>query len=706
MIRDNSLPASWRSMTSHLSVRLGGGFAVVCAFLLLVSGAGLYGIHRLSTTLDYVMGPAWETSNSALTAIAQVEAQLLATQNILRGHEIDESKALIDKADKQVSDSLTVLQRTGMLPQESLQELAKSYSAYDEKLAAVLLDNDSYETAKTRFDQHVDQYVKLGASINDIGDAQVDQLMNAPDRSISWNNGLSRRWMAADGAMETSIGLLQQLYEVARLRSGLDSDAALAGLKASLDFHKEASAEILESGVFDVPLSEADRAQFDANINTYSDAIVALNDKHEKLLEEYLQAWKQRSVSRESYEHTALNLSTYLTNLKTDVDKSLNSLDKVVSTSKQTALYGILICTLLSLALAVCFAYLLTQLIVKPLRDTSAVLRDIAEGEGDLTRRLPASSTAEIAELSDWFNMFMGKLQDLVRAIADRADTVALSATDLESNAVSLENDSKTAQGEYQTAARSSNQMLDQICSASRTTASMSEDISAVSTAVLQMTQTISEIARSSDTVARNTNKTSLLAKDSSRDVHELGVAAEEIGKVTEVIEDIAEQTNLLALNATIEAARAGDAGKGFAVVATEVKELARQTADATVDIRTRIERIQQTTNDTINSISEIANMITSVSQVTCSIASAVEEQNVTSMHISEKVSETAKSAAILAETTHQTLFDCEQVSSAISAVDEVTRKTATKTESVAQVGRSLTSLATELREYVSRFRV
>jgi methyl-accepting chemotaxis protein len=125
-----------------------------------------------------------------------------------------------------------------------------------------------------------------------------------------------------------------------------------------------------------------------------------------------------------------------------------------------------------------------------------------------------------------------------------------------------------------------------------------------------------------------------------TRQMNQLGDAAQQTGRVTEAITEISAQTNLLALNATIEAARAGAAGKGFAVVATEIKALAQQTSAATDDIRNRIDGVQSSAAASIREIEKVSQVIDEVSQIVTTIATAIEEQAVVTKDIARNIAE------------------------------------------------------------------
>jgi len=339
------------------------------------------------------------------------------------------------------------------------------------------------------------------------------------------------------------------------------------------------------------------------------------------------------------------------------------------------------------------------------LRHTVEMLREICEGEGDLTRRLAINSRDEIAELAQWFNVFAGKLQQTIGQIAGGTQTLFGSATALSGTATQLANGAEQTTSQSAQVAAAAEQMSTNMSGMADATEQMSSNVRVVASAVEELTASISEVAKSAEQAARVAEDASRLAADSNVRISELGGAADEIGKVIEVIEDIAEQTNLLALNATIEAARAGEAGKGFAVVATEVKELARQTAGATEDIRRRIEGIQGSTGLAVKSIGDIGAVIAQVNQLSRTIATAVDEQSSTTKEIARNVSQSSTVAQTVARGVAESAAASQEITRNIVGVDQAAKQTAQGASQTQAAGDDLSRLAEQLQSLVGQFK-
>ncbi|WP_288437044.1 methyl-accepting chemotaxis protein, partial [uncultured Pseudomonas sp.] len=241
---------------------------------------------------------------------------------------------------------------------------------------------------------------------------------------------------------------------------------------------------------------------------------------------------------------------------------------------------------------------LLCSYLLRPLGVVSTGLQVIADGQGDLTRRIAVQSTDEVGGLAGHFNQFVASLHGLIGGVRQHAQSV-----DAESQKV-----------------------LQRSAAATRELGRLQQEITLVATAVTEMSSATQEIARnaeqtaeairqSSDSTAQGltlvqTSKESInsLARevdDATRVIGELDHHSQAIAKVLDSIQSIAEQTNLLALNAAIEAARAGEAGRGFAVVADEVRNLAKRVQGSTDEITRMVDGLQAGTRDAVEFMRE-----------------------------------------------------------------------------------------------------
>ena len=344
--------------------------------------------------------------------------------------------------------------------------------------------------------------------------------------------------------------------------------------------------------------------------------------------------------------------------------------------------------------------------IVRPINAAVAGLKDIAQGEGDLTMRLAVSTRDEVGELARWFNVFIEKLQGIIKDIAGGVETLSSSSTELSAISEQMTQGITDATDKSNTVSAAAEEMSANMNTVAAAMEQSATNTNMVATAAEQMSATIGEIAQNAEKARGISDEAAHKAGNASTNMDQLGVAANAIGKVIETITDISEQVNLLALNATIEAARAGEAGKGFAVVANEIKELAKQTAEATQDIKEKIEGIQGTTATTVGQISEIAQVITDVNEVVATIATAVEEQSAATKDIATNVAQASQGIQEVNENVNQSSSVSGEISGDIAGVSISMNEMATSSSQVNLSAQELSRLSESLKQMVDQFRV
>ena len=374
--------------------------------------------------------------------------------------------------------------------------------------------------------------------------------------------------------------------------------------------------------------------------------------------------------------------------LMAPADKLANQLDtRRRSGMWESIMFGALLGTL---GLLLCAIVIHKSL--QPLCVITLMIKEIATGDGDLTKRINYRQSNELGELSGWFNRFLDKLQPLVKEIQASAQQTRESATQASAIAQASRIRLNSQANEVDQVATASTEMAATAQEVARSTASAAE---AAQNSNLAGTQADRIIVNASQTIHKLSNGMS----QNMSQVKALADSSTKISSVLEVIRGIAEQTNLLALNAAIEAARAGEAGRGFAVVADEVRTLARRTQDSVSESQQVIEALQLNTTNVVSSMSDSHLLTCTTVEEFAKVGDALQQMSVGVGKMNDMTLQ-------IATATEEQSNVADEVSANVSNIRDFTQSLAVNGQELETISMHLDQLAKSLEEKVGHFKV
>ena len=429
----------------------------------------------------------------------------------------------------------------------------------------------------------------------------------------------------------------------------LDNKAVMNGYQ---DKWKE-QLSILRSKISDLkPLVSSDDskelvASMDKDVDTYSRGmgivIAGVNDGTIKTPE-------QANATIASYKDEIHRMEAAATDLSDKHQKIMTEKEQVINDfSRQTALVMLMV-VIITFAVASFVTYLVSRGITRPVKAMAGHLNEMAQGGGDLTKRIEIGSHDEVGEMASSFNQFVKKLEEIISEVRTSSDGIASAASQVASSASSL------SQGTSEQAA-----------SIEETTSSLE-----------QMSASISQNAENSRQMEQMAVKGAKDSEESGTAVRESVAAMKQIAEKISIIEEIAYQTNLLALNAAIEAARAGEHGRGFAVVATEVRKLAERSQTAAQEIgglATNSVSVAERSGDLLQ---ELVPAIKKTAELVQEVTSSSREQS----------------------------SGVAQINKAMTSVDTVTQRNASSAEELSSTAEELAAQSEALQQLMGFFRV
>ncbi len=345
-----------------------------------------------------------------------------------------------------------------------------------------------------------------------------------------------------------------------------------------------------------------------------------------------------------------------------------------------------------SLLIIIVILVLSLKIYLSPIGNTVAMLKEIAEGEADLTQQLCVKSHDELGDLSKYFNQFIGRIHKLVSQVTNTTDKLGENSTQIHQASHQMTTDMDNQQNEIDQIAAAMNELT---C----TVADVATHAKTAFNSAITGREEANEGKQKVDQVVLVMNSQSDLINKTAQQINQLEESGNQISDVMSVITSITEQINLLALNAAIEAARAGEAGRGFAVVADEVRNLAVKTHDSTNEI-------QQTVEGLLSEITNAVQLMHETSSQTEQTVIKVQETSVSLDTINHAISSVEEVNTQIANATEEQKSTVEELNKNLIRIVELSKNTITSASKVEQDGIELGVSTQSLQALVAKFKV
>ena len=435
-----------------------------------------------------------------------------------------------------------------------------------------------------------------------------------------------------------------------------------------------------------ITLAEEMKASFKDPVNIkQANTVLEAVKMYKKSFDDYVEFVNSQTIENDKMVVEARELIAGCDDLRAGQKEEMESASSSAITLAISFVIGALI-------IGILVAFIITRGIVNPINKTVEMLKDVAQGEGDLTKRIEIEQKDEVGDLAKWFNTFMDKLHDIIATVAGNTEQLASAATEISSSSEELSAGVKEQTNQTAQVSTAVEEMTATIVETSKNTGEASQKAQEAATKAQEGSQLAEDTSRGMDEIVDSSNIT-------GQNIEGLAEKATAIGEIITVIDDVADQTNLLALNAAIEAARAGEQGRGFAVVADEVRKLAERTTKATKEVAETIKGIQSDVSNANEQIGDSSKIVEKGKDL-------VQKTNTSLNEIYSGIEAVQEMMRQVATASEEQSAAAEQISRSVENVDRITKETATGAEQAATASEQLSRQSEELKSLVGGFKL
>ncbi|MDT8451928.1 MAG: methyl-accepting chemotaxis protein [Gammaproteobacteria bacterium] len=598
-----------------MSSKIGGAFIILTLLAVAIGITGYFGVSRLSSSLEYVTGPAWDSADGAMEASIGTQGEMLLVEKMFAG--MADYVTLHDELNAhQVSAeaALSRVKNAGLLSDAELTDIQEAEIGYAATVKQVVAEFEKFDAVDNR----------LASNFHDF-----QALMGHAEK-------------LNDSIMESQAGMLKAMYYYRRLLAFKNAEESQAGIKDGNDMLLDVSKKVLSYSGF--KNNEVPDGAYQGQ--TYSAALAQAVTKHKADFTEATQLFNVYADARIDYEVTSATMLKLL-------DKTEEIGDATVEAEMDTITSVIDLSNVLIVVVGIIAVFISIFMAVMILRSVNAQLgRDPAElvrlsdalARGNLDMKVDRDAVGVYGSIGQTVQ----KLLEIISGIKSGANEVNIASE-------------QVSQGNSNLSQRTQEQ-----ASSLEEVASSMEEM----TGTVNQNSENAQLANQLALAAREQADTGgMVVNEAVVAMSEINVASKQIADIIGVIDEIAFQTNLLALNAAVEAARAGEQGRGFAVVASEVRNLAGRSATAAKEIKglikNSVDKVQngsRLVNESGGALSEIVDSVKKVSDIVAEIAAASKEQ-------ADGINQVNKALLQMDEMTQQNASLVEEASAASEAM-------------------------------------